>query len=294
MSASAHLIHNPLLAAAAAHPAGAYLFAGPAGSLRFEAARELMRNLNCKPDGGKKCRSCLALDSGNHPDLLVIAPTDKPSVSVEQVRELGRSLVSPPYQAGGWRLAIIREAQTMSDQAQNALLKTLEEPPDRTVFVLITERENAMLPTIRSRAQTIRFLAMPESDLAERLTRTGAAPEKARQAARLSGGLPGEAARLLSDPSALKSAEEAEAAADMLVEGGVFEALIEVPKLAGRKEGLAPVLSALERRLRSDSRAGTPGAAAKISAHLALRGRLREGVAPKTALEAFILEVRNA
>lgn len=108
---------------------------------------------NIEPCG--KCRSCKKIISKNHPDIHVIKPTGD-ILKVEQIRALCQKLVLKPYEAI-IRLAIIADAHKLNSEAGNTLLKTLEEPPDRTIFILTTLQASDLLPTIASRCQHIRF-----------------------------------------------------------------------------------------------------------------------------------------
>ena len=101
------------------------------------------------------CKSCRKIAAGNHPDIIQVKPTG-PFIIIAQVRALCDTLAMKPYEANT-RVAIIHDAQTMNPAASNALLKILEEPPQRTILILIATRAQDLLPTIVSRCQQIRF-----------------------------------------------------------------------------------------------------------------------------------------
>lgn len=101
------------------------------------------------------CKACRKIESGNHPDIIHIKPAG-PIIKIAQVRALIYALAMKPYEAST-RVVIIRDAQTMNPAAGNALLKMLEEPPERTVLILIATQAMDLLPTIVSRCQHIRF-----------------------------------------------------------------------------------------------------------------------------------------
>lgn len=102
-----------------------------------------------------KCRSCKKILSGNHPDIILIKPSGS-FIKVDQIRNLCSSLAMKPYEAR-LRVILIPDAQAMNPEASNALLKVLEEPPDRTLFILTALQLSDLLPTIVSRCQHIRF-----------------------------------------------------------------------------------------------------------------------------------------
>ena len=109
------------------------------------------------------CKSCRKIQSGNHPDIILIEPSG-PFIRIGQIRDLCRTLAMKPYEAR-LRVVIISDAQAMNPAASNALLKVLEEPPDRTILILTAMQTSDLLPTIVSRCQHIRFNPIPREDL---------------------------------------------------------------------------------------------------------------------------------
>jgi len=109
------------------------------------------------------CSACRKIRSGNHPDLLCIAPSG-PIVRVAQIRALCEALSLKPYEARR-RFVILSEAQALNPEAGNALLKLLEEPPGRTVFILLAAQASDLLPTIASRCQQVHFRPLSSKDL---------------------------------------------------------------------------------------------------------------------------------
>jgi DNA polymerase-3 subunit delta' len=139
---------------------------------------------------GCSCRSCRKILSGSHPDIHRVAPSGR-MIKIERVRELCHTLSMKPYEAG-LRVVIMEEAQAMNPESSNALLKMLEEPPDRTVFILTAPTPDDLLPTIASRCQTIRFHPLPQARVAAMLQeRYGISPEDADALAILATGSPG-------------------------------------------------------------------------------------------------------
>jgi len=175
------------------------IFAGPAGVGKRMTATALAQALNCErrvdyPDAsvldagpvGKEacgvCASCKRIARGVHADILVIEPGDSGSIKVDQVREAIDRAAYRPFE-GKRRLVVVDEADAMIPEAQNALLKTLEEPPPSSVFVLITSRPDVLLPTVRSRCQRLRFGPLAPADVAAVLMRDHAIDAAAAHAA---------------------------------------------------------------------------------------------------------------
>ena len=169
----------------------AYLFSGPGGSARRRAADAFARALLCErgPELGDACGECLScrkVEHGNHPDLQAIGP-DGASIKIEQIRELQKMF---SYRSGsnGRKVYIIDEADKMTVQASNSLLKFLEEPPAPAVAILLAENAQTLLPTIRSRVQLVPFTAMGAEFILGELAAEGLATPAARCAAYLTPG----------------------------------------------------------------------------------------------------------
>jgi DNA polymerase III subunit delta' len=189
------------LAAALADPLHAYLFAGPPGSGKRVAARafaaELLAAGAPEPDDAR--RRALANPSP-HPDLVWLTPQGNQHL-VDEVRE--RVIVAAAYRPfeGTRRAFVIEAAEAMADESQNALLKTLEEPGAFVHLVLITSEPTALLETVRSRCQTVRFAPLTQEAVEAQLTEHGLGDgvEERRAAARLGGGDADRAAFLVGD-----------------------------------------------------------------------------------------------
>lgn len=136
----------------------AYLFCGPAGDKGAVAdafARALLCSSPRQGDSCGECRPCRQVLHGNHPDLHRIGPSGT-VIRIEQIRQMQRLVLYRSYQ-GGRKVFILEPAESMTAEAANSLLKTLEEPPANTVFVLVSDRPGACLPTILSRCQQFYF-----------------------------------------------------------------------------------------------------------------------------------------
>jgi len=133
------------------------------------------------------CSACRKIGAGVHPDILRVEPTGT-FIRIESIRSLQHSLSMRPYEADV-RVVIVTGAQHMTPSAANAFLKMLEEPPPRTVLILIADRVSEMMPTVVSRCRRIHFNPIPRRQLADLLAaETGIRPELAHTAAAFSGG----------------------------------------------------------------------------------------------------------
>jgi DNA polymerase-3 subunit delta' len=169
--------------------AHAWLLLGPSGSGKRVAATCLAAAVNCTESPGHgcgSCSSCLRTLRHRHPDAHHIVP-EGPLIPVDTVRDVLTDASRSPFE-GRYKVFVIEEADRMNPSAQNALLKTLEEPQPDTIFALISDREEELLDTIRSRCRVLRLDPVPEAKVVELLEHGGASGELARLAARVSGG----------------------------------------------------------------------------------------------------------
>jgi DNA polymerase-3 subunit delta' len=177
------------------------IFAGPAGVGKRLTALAVAQALNClKPqstsdlelDACGTCASCTRIARGVHPDVLFIEPGDNGSIKIDQVRDLIDRAGYRPFE-GRRRAVIIDEADSLVPAAQNALLKTLEEPPSASVFILVTARPDALLATVRSRCPRLPFRPMAAQDIAAALVKRGQSEAEARAVAATADGSLGQA-----------------------------------------------------------------------------------------------------
>ena len=181
----------------------AWLFTGPPGSGRSVAARAFAAALQCPDHGCGECAACHTVMAGTHADVREIVPEGL-SISVKSMRTLVHSAVRRPA-IGRYQVLIVTDADRLTEQAANALLKFIEEPPDQTIFLLCAPSDHPedVAVTIRSRCRPVPLRAPATEAIADVLVRRdGIDPEQAAWAASVSGGHVGRARRLARDPEA--------------------------------------------------------------------------------------------
>src|ERR687885_258120 len=167
-------------------PSHAYLLAGPRGAGVFEAARCFAAALVCPEGACGTCNACRRARSARHPDVIEVEPAGT-FVVVDQIEEIMKEAFTSPFEAER-KVIIVTEADRMNEPAANKLLKTLEEPPARTHFLLLSEAPDELLPTVRSRCQRIDFAALSDAAVAAALVSSGVDPDLAAAPARLASG----------------------------------------------------------------------------------------------------------
>jgi DNA polymerase-3 subunit delta' len=179
----------------------ALLLAGPEGVGKRTLALAAARALVCAAGQGDACEDCAACRRaarGLHPDVFLVEP-ETATIKIEQVRDMAREVLARPFE-GPARAFVVDDAHVMTEQASNALLKSLEEPPPTSHVFLVTASPQALLPTIRSRCQLLRLGPLPPDLLESYLKeRAGLSEEEARLRAAVSGGSIGAALALDSD-----------------------------------------------------------------------------------------------
>lgn len=176
----------------------AYILCGEDGSGKKLLAEAFAKTLLCEKGGEDACGQCISCkqaESQNHPDIRRVV-REKASLSVKEIRE---QIVSDaqikPY-SSEYKVYIIEDAQTMTEEAQNALLKTIEEPPEYAVFFLLTTQKESLLPTILSRSVSLLLPPVASREIAEFLMKKRGVPDYlAESAAAFSGGIIGRAVR---------------------------------------------------------------------------------------------------
>jgi DNA polymerase-3 subunit delta' len=200
-AAAAIVAGQPTAAGAMTH---AWLFTGPPGSGRSVAARTFAAALECGTGSGcGGCPGCHTVLAGTHADVRLVVPEGL-SISVEEMRALVQAAARRPS-TGHWQVVIIEDADRLTERASNALLKAVEEPPERTVFLLCTPSDHPedLSVTIRSRCRLVNLRTPPPDAIARVLVeRDGVEPERAQWAASVCGGHVGRARRLATDDAA--------------------------------------------------------------------------------------------
>ena len=208
----------------------AWLFTGPPGSGRSSAAVAFAQALVCPNDGCATCNACRSVITNAHPDVEVIR-TEGLSIKIDEVRELLARVAWAPSM-GGWRVVVMEDADRLTESAANALLKAIEEPGNRTVWLLCAPTLHDVLPTIRSRCRHLQLVTPSTQAVAQVLqNRDGISPQMADFAARVSQGHIGRARYLAKNeavrntrttimqlPLTLKGISSAFAAAQILVD----------------------------------------------------------------------------
>lgn len=280
----------------------AYLFDGPVGMGKRTLAGICARALNCsgtdKPCDA--CPSCVRALHGAHPDIITLKP--EKSIGVEEIRALIARVMTRPFE-GGIHAVIMEDAHKMTPAAQNALLKTLEDPPESAVFFLVATSVSPLLPTILSRVRRVRFEGIDGQSCLNALARRGVAPERARILARVADGSVGKALMLDADGQywaarkrvtdalgALRGASSVGVAAYALRDDKdhsalVFEILEQISRELMRREAvpeydIAPDIGGL--KLRGD---------ALLLSLIRARKRLNSNVAWQSVLEMLLFDI---
>lgn len=179
--------------------AHAYLIHGEKGTGKKMLAGLFAKTLQCEAGGTDPCgtcRSCIQCDSGNQPDIIWVTHEKPTVISVDDIREqVNNDIIIKPY-SSRYKIYIIPEAELMNPQAQNALLKTIEEPPEYAIIMLLTSNLDKMLPTILSRCITLNLKPVGELDMMEYLSRMGIPQAKAKFCVGFAFGNLGKAVRL--------------------------------------------------------------------------------------------------
>ncbi len=214
----------------------AYCFFGPPGVGKRAAALALAQTANCLAEAARTpeaagdacgvCAACRKIAAGLHPDVTEVRPEGKTVITIDQIREVTARAALRTYE-GRTKVFILDPAELMQEPAANAILKTLEEPAGASLFILVTAAPSALLPTILSRCQGVRFDPLGEGPLRDILVRHGRTPEAAAAAAALAGGSAERALAL--------DVEEARATRDRIVQD-----------VWGRSDSLVSVLERAE------------------------------------------------
>lgn len=234
-----HIIKNLKSALKNGKTSHAYIISGPDGVGKKTVADAFARALQCEEYDGDscgKCVSCRSFDNGNHPDVFYVVPTKTKSLSVDDIRDqLIKNSEIKQYKYK-YKVFIVDNADTMTNQAQNALLKTLEEPPHYVVILLLAESIDSFLPTIISRCVNLKLNPLSAGEVKEYLVeKENADAEKADFYAEYSQGCIGKAVELMQSED---FAEKRKTVLECIMEasdGGVIEAMNSAKKLEAYK-----------------------------------------------------------
>lgn len=226
--------------------ANGYIFSGPKGCGKKLTASVVAMALNCSSRVGDNpcgsCTSCIRIERGNHPNVDIVKPTGA-TIKIKQIRDIISEVARKPFESG-YKTVILEGADKMTHDAQDAFLKTLEEPPLNTVFVLLAENQNRILPTILSRCQVYPFRPLDIRYIKEYLKDKQAYSEAdIDSAARYSGGVIGRALELLEDKSFFCIRDTYIEILDRALTGGCSDALRLASEIIDTKEGAESFLS---------------------------------------------------
>jgi DNA polymerase III subunit delta' len=312
----------------------AYLFVGPDGIGKELFARELAKAVLCAAESGEACDacpSCHKVEHGNHPDVAVVRRIERgvkgerrTRILIEQVREEIQDVIAFKPFEGRYKVFLVSDADQMTEEAQNCLLKTLEEPPPHSLLILVASRLERFVDTVVSRCQIVRFRPLA-AEAVERILveRQAVAPEAARVLARLSAGSPGRALHyqasgaydtvtwLFGELAGLVPGGEFALAAELLdrtKESGdrledareQLRSVLDLLTLAGRDRWMAELGCAADQQVWAGSSEAVNAALAGVSAGsarrlveaaLAARERLDQNANIKLVLEKLLLDM---
>jgi DNA polymerase-3 subunit delta' len=258
----------------------AYELSGPRSIGKRTVATRLAQTLLCTSEprvagGCGKCLACRKVDHGTHPDVRLVTrlvdlerDPDKKFIAIEQIREMQQDLSLRPLE-GRWRVVIIDDAADLSEHAEVALLKTLEEPPVHAVLLLLTPTPSRLLETIRSRLTPLPLRLVPTTEIAEGLARIFG-PDAGRHAP-AGAGRPGVAISLAADEAARKARRTIEAEFYRLVGSGLTDRFAWAVELAESERDTQKRNDAIEWRLGEWSELARDAAVAAHGADRALR-----------------------
>ena len=230
----------------------ALLFVGPHGTGKKTMAELMAQTVLCRNESGNRpcgvCPSCKKCESGMHPDIHYVRP-EKNTIKIEQIRELNRTLSLASVE-GGKKIAVIDPAGAMNESAQNALLKTLENPTGDTLFFLLTDTPGALLPTVVSRCLQLRFRCLENDECVRVLKNRGIEEDRAQLLAALSQGSVGRAIEIDADEDYIALRHRViDAVESVKKPADVLPAMVRVGDAKGREKDVFEMLELWARDL---------------------------------------------
>lgn len=199
----------------------AYLFIGKDGVGKKTLALEFAKAVHCQNGGNEACDQCLScrkIDHSNHPDHRIIGIEEGDTIKIDQIRDLQRDMAYKPYESER-KIFIIDDADRLTPEAANSLLKTLEEPPQYGIIILLAEELDKLLPTVISRCQKIQLNIIAAGIIEKELKKNGYNSDMAKLIASLADGSMGRAISLIEDDNFLSKRKD------------IIESLYKLPKL---------------------------------------------------------------
>lgn len=269
----------------------ALMLSGPFGVGKSTLASLLAQALLCqgqdKPCGS--CPACQKVRADSHPNLLTVGVMDRQrSVKVEQARKLLLELSTYPFSPGP-RVVLLNRVDVFTPQAQNALLKTLEEPDSGTFFLLTCQNEQAVLITIHSRCQLLRLPPWPSDLLTELLQEQGLEKERASQLALLAQGSPGKALQIEHDPTFWQMKELADDCVLGLLDHASLPAASR--RLKDQKDRADLLLDYLEGQAVNQQAGGHAKALALLNALVVARQQLASNLSWQAVIDNLLLSI---
>jgi DNA polymerase-3 subunit delta' len=223
----------------------AYIIQGEEGMGKKLIAGTFAKTLLCE-DGGiiacNRCKSCMQYDSGNHPDILWVTH-EKQSIGVDDIRiQVNADIQVKPYNSK-YKIYIIDDADKLTEQAQNALLKTVEEPPEYAVILLLVNNISVILPTILSRCILLNLKPVDKQEISEYLMNQYQVPDyKAQMAALFSGGNVGKAIKYASSEDFEKMKEDVLLILKNIDDWELYEVISGIQTLSSSKNNIEDII----------------------------------------------------
>ena len=253
-------------ALAGGHLAHAYLFEGPPGVGKRQAALGVAMALDCEPSPGEacgRCESCRRIAAGLHPDVITVT-SDGPQIVMEQAQQIVALGQQRPHEARA-RVIIIDDADRLNASASNCLLKTLEEPLRGTHIVLVTSAPDRLLPTIRSRTQRVRFDRVSETAMLEVSAARGFERARTQIAAVLADGSMARFLALLAPREGSADAAPSDAIPGAATDEDPTVAIARTLRRAAAGRGIGPILDAAGELGNKDAKDQLPAALALLA-----------------------------